>query len=72
MLCIVSVYRPDLLREVAHMIGTAGVPMAVVLDRRHGERRSPERVDRLGPAARGRRRLDIDGELQREGFAIIH
>ena len=66
MLCIVSVYRPDLLTQARHMSGTMGAPMEVILDRRHGERRSVER-----PESTDRRQRRIDEELRTQGFVII-
>ena len=52
-------------------MGTAGVPVEIVLDRRRGERRSPERLRQDAGTTTDRRQHSIDEALRIEGFAII-
>ena len=72
-LCIVSPYRPDVFAEALHAIVNMGAAaqLDVFFDRRIGERRNPERAASDESRRADRRRLSIDDELQREGFAIV-
>ena len=65
-ICIVSAYRPDLYDEARHGL-SFGQNIEVIVDRRVGERRTPERNGDGGD----RRRRNIDDELRTEGFAIV-
>jgi hypothetical protein len=68
-ICIISVYRPDLMEEAIQSLGTAG-NVQVIMDRRMGERRRIPRTASNG--ARGdRRHLDIEERLRTQGFAIV-
>ena len=68
-LYIVSVYRPELLDELLLHVGTSS-DAKVVLDRRHGERRSePHRT--VGGLQKDRRRKAIDRALREHGFAVV-
>ena len=67
-LFIVSVYRPDLYEAALAAVGLAR-DVEVVLDRRVGQRRGPDRRhDDLG---NDRRRLMIDEHLRLDGCALI-
>lgn len=66
-LFIVSVYRPDLYEAALAAVGVAR-DVEVVLDRRLGERRRPERPTQSDA---DRRRLLIDEQLRAEGWALI-
>lgn len=67
-LFIVSVYRPDLYEAALAAVGLAR-DVEVVLDRRVGERRGPDRrQDDLG---NDRRRLMIDEHLRLDGCALV-
>ena len=69
-LCIVSVYRPDLLPETTkRFAGDAEVE--VLVDRRVGERRRPERADSEESRVRDRRRLSIDEYLRTQGLVVV-
>jgi len=65
-ICIVSAYRPDLYDDARHGL-SFGQNIEVIVDRRVGERRPPERI---GDGS-DRRRRSIDDELRTEGFAIV-
>ena len=67
-LYIVSVYRPELLDELLLHVGTSS-DAKVVLDRRHGERRSEPRI--VGGLRKDRRRKAIDRALREHGFAVV-
>ena len=68
--CIISVYRPDLLPQARERLrGHDNVE--VVLDRRVGERRRPERVAAEASRGRDRRGREVDEELRQQGFAIV-
>lgn len=68
-LFIVSVYRPDLYEAALAAVGIAR-DVEVVLDRRVGERRSPERGQQdLAPGER--RRLAIAEQLRADGWALV-
>ncbi|HTO13129.1 MAG TPA: hypothetical protein VMQ51_16250 [Candidatus Binatia bacterium] len=68
-LYIVSVYRPELLDGLLLHLG-ASSDEKVVLDRRHGDRRTaPRRIaEALG---KERRRSSVDRALREHGFAVI-
>ena len=65
-ICIVSAYRPDLYDDARHGL-SFGQNIEVIVDRRVGERRPPERSS----DGNDRRRRSIDDELRTEGFAIV-
>jgi len=65
-LCIVSVYRPDVLEEAINAL-SLGQNIEVITDRRIGERRMPGRPE----SGNERRRYDIDEELRTEGYAFV-
>jgi len=65
-ICIVSAYRPDLYDDARHGL-SFGQNIEVIVDRRVGERRPPERSS----DGNDRRRRNIDDELRTEGFAIV-
>jgi hypothetical protein len=67
-LFIVSVYRPDLYDSALAAVGLAR-DVEVVLDRRVGERRRPERPGQTD--ADERRRLLIDEQLRVDGWALV-
>jgi len=69
-LFIVSVYRPDLYEAALAAVGRAR-DVEVVLDRRVGERRSPERLRQDDADGNDRRRLMIDEQLRLDGCALI-
>ena len=66
----VSVYRPDLLEEARHRLRDHD-HVEVVLDRRVGERRRPERIETEAARASDRRRELINEQLRTDGFAIV-
>jgi hypothetical protein len=66
--CVISVYRPHLL-EPATRGASGGV--RVVMDRRVGERRRPERAESDASRLRERRGSRIDEQLRTQGFAIV-
>jgi hypothetical protein len=68
--CIVSVYRPDMLAPARRALETHP-DIEVVVDRRVGERRRPERAESDETRARERRRLEIDPMLKTYGYAIV-
>jgi hypothetical protein len=70
-LCIISVYRPHLINEVIHAVGGIGRNLQVVMDRRHGERRSPERASSAESRAHDRRQRNVEEELRTQGYAIV-
>jgi len=72
-LCIVSPYRPDVFDEALHAVVDMGAAaqVNVFFDRRVGERRNPERAASDESRRADRRRLSIEDELRREGFAIV-
>jgi hypothetical protein len=65
-LCIVSVYRPDVLEEAVNAL-SLGQNIAVIVDRRVGERRAASR----DWSARERRWYDIEEELRTVGYALV-
>jgi len=65
-ICIVSAYRPDLYDDARHGL-SFGQNIEVIVDRRVGERRPPERSS----DGSDRRRRNIDDALRAEGFAIV-
>ena len=69
-LFIVSVYRPNLYDAALAAVGLAR-DVEVVLDRRVGERRSPERRTQDDAGLTDRRRLMIDEQLRTEGWALV-
>ena len=69
-LFIVSVYRPDLYQAALQAVGGAR-DIEVVLDRRVGERRGPERRPAGDAAHNDRRRMEIDERLRMEGWALV-
>lgn len=69
-LFIVSVYRPDLYTAALQAVGTAQ-DVEVVLDRRVGERRRPGRREDADSTANDRRRMVIDEQLRRDGWALV-
>ena len=68
--CIISVYRPDLLDEARARLREHD-NVEVVLDRRVGERRRPERIAAEAATTRDRRDARIQEELREQGFAIV-
>jgi hypothetical protein len=68
-LYIVSVYRPELLDALLLHVGTSA-DAKVILDRRHGERRTAPRRT-AGAAQSERRRTSINRALREQGFAIV-
>jgi len=69
-LFIVSVYRPDLYEAALAAIGVAR-DVEVVLDRRIGERRRPERPRQDDADLNDRRRMMIDEQLRLDGCALV-
>jgi hypothetical protein len=69
-LLIVSVYRPDLYEAALGAVGVAR-DVEVVLDRRVGDRRRPERAGDADSARNERRRMAIDEQLRSEGCALV-
>lgn len=69
-LFIVSVYRPDLYDAALAAVGVAR-DVEVVLDRRVGERRRPERPGQTDADVNERRRLLIDEQLRGDGWALV-
>ncbi len=65
-----SVYRPDMLAPAKRALQTHP-DIEVVVDRRVGERRRPERAGSEETQSRERRRLDIDSLLKTHGYAIV-
>jgi hypothetical protein len=63
------VYRPDVYEAALGVVGIAQ-DVEVVLDRRVGERRSPERVQQDW-APGERRRLPIDEQLRADGWVLV-
>jgi hypothetical protein len=68
--CIVSVYRPDLLAPAKRAL-EMHPDIEVIVDRRIGERRRPERAESDETRARERRHLEIDSALRAHGYAIV-
>jgi hypothetical protein len=69
-LCIISVYRPDLLERAVHALGT--VPdVEVIMDRRVGERRASVRANSEETRLKDRRRRNVEERLLAQGFAIV-
>ena len=66
--CIISVYRPHLL-EPATRDASGGV--RVVMDRRVGERRRPERAESDAWRLRARRGYRTDVQVRTHGFVIV-
>ena len=70
-LLIISVYRPDLYEDAVRSIGVAR-DVAVVSDRRVGERRrSPRAGTGSGTGGGDRRRLAIDDQLASDGWFFV-
>jgi hypothetical protein len=69
-LFIVSVYRPDLYDAALAAVGLAR-DVEVVLDRRVGERRRPERPAQDDADLNDRRRLWVDEQLRIDGWALV-
>ena len=69
-LFIVSVYRPDLYDAALKAVGCAS-DIEVVLDRRVGERRGPDRRPGEDAGQRERRRMAIAEQLQTSGWALV-
>ena len=69
-LCIISVYRPDLFDEAVQAMGVSR-STEVVMDRRVGERRQPERAESEESRLRERRRLSVEQALREDGFAVV-
>jgi hypothetical protein len=65
-LCIVSVYRPDLL-DVARNALSLSQNIEVIMDRRVGERRGPDRA----VWGSDRRQRSIDEDLRTQGYAFV-
>jgi hypothetical protein len=68
--CIVSVYRPDMLEAARRALQTHQ-DVRMTVDRRVGERRSPERAASAESRASNRRRVAIDDILKTYGYAIV-
>jgi hypothetical protein len=69
-LCIVSVYRPHLMVGAPESLGVTG-DVKVIMDRRVGERRLPERAQSEESRRNDRRRRNIEEQLRTQGFAIV-
>jgi hypothetical protein len=69
-LFIVSVYRPDLYEAALGAVGAAQ-DIEVVLDRRVGERRGPDRPPDVNAGENERRRLAIEEQLRTQGWALV-
>jgi hypothetical protein len=69
-LCIISVYRPDLMERAIHALGVVG-NVQVIMDRRIGERRAPARSNSDETRLKDRRRRNIEERLRTQGFAIV-
>ena len=70
LLCIISVYRPDLMAGACEALGVVG-NVDVIMDRRVGERRAPERATLDESRLRDRRRRSLDEEFRTEGFVVV-
>ncbi|PYQ00022.1 MAG: hypothetical protein DMF83_29200 [Acidobacteria bacterium] len=70
MLCIISAYRPDLVPRATRVFG-AIANVQVIVDRRVGERRRPERAESEESRVRERRRYQADEQLRTQGFALV-
>jgi hypothetical protein len=69
-LCIVSVYRPDVMDHAQRaFVGLDNVE--VFMDRRVGERRNPDRVSQDESRRKERRRSSIDERLRLNGYAFV-
>lgn len=68
--CIISVYRPHLLDPATRCVAKDSA-VRVVMDRRIGERRRPERAGSEQSRLRERRGYRIDEQLRTHGFAIV-
>jgi hypothetical protein len=69
--CIISVYRPELLGEARKRLGELN-NVEIIVDRRVGERRRPERAESAESRGRDRRRrYHVDEQLRRNGFVIV-
>lgn len=64
-ICIVSVYRPDLVRHCRNAL-SFGQNIEVIVDRRVGERRSGARE-----ISSDRRRCSLEEELRVQGYALV-
>lgn len=69
-LCIVSVYRPDLMQHATRAFADVGT-VEVIMDRRVGERRRPERANSEESRMRDRRRRALDEQLRTRGFVLV-
>ena len=69
-LFIVSVYRPDLYNAALEAVGLAR-DVEVVLDRRVGDRRRPGRGLAERADINERRRVLIDEQLRKDGWALV-
>jgi hypothetical protein len=69
-LCIVAAHRADLLGKAARAFRVMR-NVHVIMDRRVGERRRPERAESEESRARDRRRDGVDEQLRTQGFAIV-
>jgi hypothetical protein len=69
-LFIVSVYRPDLYEAALGAVGAAR-DIEVVLDRRVGERRGPDRQVDENSSDNERRRMAIEEQLRTQGWALV-
>jgi hypothetical protein len=70
LMCIISVYRPDLVHQAVHALGALG-NLRIFTDRRVGERRRPDRTQAGRSPANDRRRRNIDSQLRTDGFAVV-
>jgi hypothetical protein len=69
-ICIISVYRPDLMDEARQSLGAAD-GVQIIMDRRVGERRRAERAQAEETRRGDRRKRDIEERLRTQGFAIV-
>ena len=70
LMCIISVYRPDLMNQAVHALGALG-NLRIFTDRRVGERRRPNGPQAGRSPANDRRRRNIDPQLRTDGFAVV-
>jgi hypothetical protein len=70
LLCIISVYRPDLMAEACDALGVVG-NVDVIMDRRVGERRAPDRAGSEESRLRDRRRRSLDEDFRTDGFVVV-
>jgi hypothetical protein len=69
-LCIVSVYRPDVLEQARRAFAEVD-SVRVIVDRRVGERRNPERASSEESRQNDRRTRRVEDRLRTSGYTIV-